>query len=109
MTKKLTNTKSSNNCCDKTSKHPNHSNLLPNLNRIAGQVEGIKKMIAEERYCIDILQQLKSVKSAIAGVESSILEEHMHSCVAAAFSSKNEKEKMDKIAELKDLFRRFNH
>lgn len=114
MTKKTTKSKSTksesnNNCCDKMSEYPDHSKLLPNLNRIAGQIEGIKKMIAERRYCVDILQQLKSAKSAMSGVEVSILEDHMDSCVTASFNSKNEKEKMKKISELKDLYRRFNH
>lgn len=109
MIKKPIKTKSSDNCCDKMSEYPDHSKLLPNLNRIAGQIEGIKKMIAERRYCVDILQQFKSVKSAIGGVEGKMLEAHMDSCVTATFNSKNEKEKMKKISELKDLYRRLNH
>lgn len=106
MTKKTNQTKTNkDNCCEKM-KYPDHSNLLPNLNRIAGQIEGIKKMIADRRYCVDILQQFKSVKSAIGGVEGKMLEAHMDSCVVAAFNSKSEKEKLEKIAELKELYRR---
>lgn len=66
-------------------------------------------MIAEKRYCPDILQQLKSAKSAIASIESAMLEAHMDACVASAFNSQNEKEKANKIAELKVLYRRFNN
>ena len=92
--------------CSAAMGHPNHSNLLPNVNRVAGQIEGIKKMIAEKRYCPHILQQLKSIKSAISGIEASMLEAHMDSCLIAAFNSKDEKEKIKKIAELKELYRR---
>ena len=111
MSKKLnkssTTSKEKNNCCD-TRDHPDHSYLLPNVNRVTGQMEGIKKMIAERRYCPEILQQLKSIKSVICGIESSILEAHINACVTDAFNSQNEKEKAKKIAELKVLYRRFN-
>jgi CsoR family transcriptional regulator, copper-sensing transcriptional repressor len=102
--KQISKTKPTDNCC-KTMEYPDHSNLVPNLNRIAGQIEGIKKMITDKRYCVDILQQFKSVKSAIGGVEAKMLEIHMDSCVTAAFNSNNEKDKLAKISELKDLYR----
>ena len=105
MSKSKTTSTTQKDCCPAI-KHPDHSNLLPNVNRVAGQIEGIKKMIAERRYCPDILQQLKSIKSAIGGIESSMLEAHMDSCLIAAFNSKDEKEKIKKIAELKKLYRR---
>jgi DNA-binding FrmR family transcriptional regulator len=109
MSKKTDKPISDNNCCETMTKYPDHSKLLPNLNRIAGQIEGIKKMINDRRYCVDILQQFKSVKSAIGGVEAKMLEAHMDSCVTATFNSKNERDKLKKISELKDLYRRFNH
>ncbi len=96
------------NCCDMM-QFPDHSNLLPNVNRVAGQIEGVKKMIADRRYCPDILQQLKSAKSAINSIESAMLEAHMDACVMDAFNSQNEKVKAKKIAELKVLYRRFNN
>jgi DNA-binding FrmR family transcriptional regulator len=106
--KPLVNSKEKKNCCD-AMQYPDHSNLLPNVNRVAGQIEGVKKMITERRYCPDILQQLKSAKSAIASIEAAMLEVHMDSCVTNAFNSQNEKEKAKKIAELKVLYRRFNN
>lgn len=103
--KKPTNSTDKKNCCEEM-QHPDRSNLIPNLNRIAGQIEGIKKMINEKRYCVDILQQFKSVKSAIGGVEAKMLEAHMDSCIISAFNSKDEQEKAKKISELKELYRR---
>lgn len=76
------------------------------LNRIEGQVRGIGRMIDEERYCIDILQQIQAIKSAVAKVEDAILKDHAATCVESAISSGNEKEQRDKFAELVDLFGR---
>ncbi|WP_342662438.1 metal-sensitive transcriptional regulator [Erythrobacter cryptus] len=43
------------------------------LNRIAGQVRGVAQMIADERYCIEILQQIAAIRAALAKVESQVL------------------------------------
>lgn len=82
--------------------HPNHNNELPRLNRIIGQLEGIKKMIDEQRCCSYILMQLKAVRSAVLSVEKNILATHLEKCVAESFEDKNTAE--DKISEIKDLF-----
>ena len=49
--------------------HPCHKDQLANLNRIEGQIRGIAKMIDDDKYCIDILNQIKAVKNAISSVE----------------------------------------
>ncbi len=89
------------------SEHPSHNAEIPKLNRITGQVEGIKKMIDEGRYCPDILTQLRAVRSALKSVEANILESHLQFCVADAMTDGTENEKRDRIAELKDLFKRY--
>ena len=65
-------------------KHPCHTQQLPSLKRIEGQVRGITKMIEEEKYCIDILNQIKAVRNAISTVEGKILKNHMKQCVKDA-------------------------
>jgi DNA-binding FrmR family transcriptional regulator len=86
-----------------TQSKPNHSENLPRLNRISGQIDGIKKMIEEERYCLDIVNQIKAVRSAFKSVEKNILQKHIKHCVAASFkASKTEQEQ--KINELISLF-----
>lgn len=90
------------------SKHPHHGTQIGKLNRIAGQVEGIKKMIDEERYCPDILTQLRAVRCAIRSVEANILEAHLQACVTNAMLEGDESEKRARIAELKDLFKRYD-
>ena len=82
---------------------PNHADNLPRINRISGQIDGIKKMIEEERYCLDIVNQIKAVRSALKSVEKNILQKHIKHCVAASFkASKTEQEQ--KINELISLF-----
>ena len=96
-------------CCDDAEHtHPDHGKELARLNRISGQIEGVKKMIAERRYCPDILIQLRAIRAATHAIESNLLETHLHACVAAAFRAGTPQEQADKIEELKTLYRRFD-
>ena len=72
-------------------------NTLKRLSRIEGQVRGIRKMIEEERYCIDVLQQVQAIKAALSKVEDAILKDHSNTCVASAISSGNEQEQRQKF------------
>jgi DNA-binding FrmR family transcriptional regulator len=83
--------------------HPQHNQQLPSLNRIEGQVKGIKKMIEDRRYCVDILTQLKAVKAAVHKVEQEVLKTHMQYCLMNAVESKSEIEIHEKINELMQL------
>ena len=85
----------------------NHLENIPRLNRISGQIEGVKRMIEKERGCSDILIQIRAIRSALKAVESNILKKHLQHCVAQSFDSSKKKNK--KIEELILLFERFNH
>ena len=61
--------------------------LAKRVNRIEGQVRGIGKMIAEDRYCIDILTQVTAVQSALDALALELLKHHLHGCVAHAVKS----------------------
>ena len=91
-----------------TQSKPNHSENLPRLNRISGQIDGIKKMIEEERYCLDIVNQIKAVRSALKSVEKNILQKHIQHCVAASFST-SKAEQQKKIDELIDYLEKENN
>lgn len=95
-------------CCSVTH-HPSHAKELPGINRVSGQIEGIKKMIEEQRYCPDILTQLRAIRSAINSIEASILETHLDACVTDVLNTKNKDETQKKITELKEIYRRFNN
>jgi DNA-binding FrmR family transcriptional regulator len=93
--------------CDKND-HPCHTIDLPRLNRISGQLSGVKKMIEEERYCPDILTQLRAIRSAIKGLEANILERHLNHCIAEGLNTDDPSNVQHKIDELKDLFKRYH-
>jgi DNA-binding FrmR family transcriptional regulator len=82
---------------------PNKQQLLNRLKRIEGQVRGIHKMIEEDRYCVDILNQISAIQAAINKVSFSLLEDHSHHCVAKAIEENNGEEA---ISELMDVIKR---
>lgn len=93
------------NCEDK--EHPSHEKQLPRLNRIAGQVEGVKKMIKERRYCPDILTQLHAIRSAVRNLEIQILDSHLSQCVTETFQLKDQEKQKQKIEEIRQLIKKF--
>ena len=66
-------------------------------------MRGIARMIEEERYCIDTLQQMQAIKAALAKVEDAILKDHAATCVEAAIESGDEQEQRQKFGELVEL------
>jgi len=81
--------------------------LLTRLKRIEGQVRGVSRMVGEERYCIDILNQIQAVKAALTRVEEQVLKGHAAHCVAHAIKSGNIKDQTRKFDELVELFSRY--
>jgi len=78
--KKLCNT-------PKTVVQPNKDALIKRLNRIEGQVRGVSKMIVEDRYCVDVLNQVSALQSALDAVAMQLLENHTHGCMQGAIKS----------------------
>ncbi|MFA5591794.1 MAG: metal-sensitive transcriptional regulator [Micavibrio sp.] len=93
---------------DHSSTQPCHEADLPRLNRITGQLNGVKKMIEEKRYCPDILTQLRAVRAAVKGLEASILERHLGHCINESLKGANETAIKEKVEELKELFKRYD-
>lgn len=58
-----------------------YKDLMTRLNRIEGQIRGIKGMVEEERYCVDILNQVAAVQAALNGFNKALLSNHIHTCV----------------------------
>ena len=88
--------------------HPDHSVDLPRLNRISGQIAGVKKMVEEGRHCPEILTQIRAARAALKGLEASILERHLGHCVAESMGANDPAAVKKKIDELKDLFKRYD-
>lgn len=73
------------------------------LARIEGQVRGIRTMVENGRYCVDILLQLSAVISALKKVEDLVMENHLNTCVVDAFQSDDESQRSEKIREVMDV------
>lgn len=59
----------------------NATKLQPRLRRIAGQVAGLQRMLEEDRYCVDVLNQISAVRSALDALGVELLSHHLESCV----------------------------
>lgn len=86
-----------------TMMYPDHQDQIKRLNKIEGQIKGIRKMIEDRRYCIDIVSQVKAVQSALHKVELGVLESHIQHCLKEAVDSKNSSEVNKKIEEIMTL------
>jgi len=89
---------------ERTSHHSEKTirELVNRMNRIEGQVRGIKGMIEKHVYCDDVLNQIASVQSALNGVSKLLLEKHMKSCVREQLQAGDE-EVVDEV--LKTIFK----
>lgn len=78
------NEKKSCECCHKTKvrSEKEYKDLLNRLNRIEGQVRGIKRMVEENYYCTDILTQVSAINAALNSFNRKLLSNHIRSCVA---------------------------
>ncbi|MCB0385616.1 MAG: metal-sensitive transcriptional regulator [Bdellovibrionales bacterium] len=84
-------------------KGASHTANLHRLKRLEGQVRGIARMVEERRYCMDILTQLKAVRSALGAVEEKIIEQHLNHCVKKALGSDDKKEQDGAVEEIMEL------
>ena len=81
--------------------------LITRLHRIEGQVRGIEKMLADDRYCIDILTQISAVSTALEAVAFRILDDHVNHCVGGAIASGDGEVAAEKTRELLEAVHRF--
>lgn len=75
-----------------------YKDLVSRLNRIEGQIRGIKGMVEEERYCVDILNQVAAVQAALNGFNKQLLSNHIHTCVLSDIREGRE-EAVDELCE----------
>lgn len=77
------------------------------LRRISGQVEAVGRMVAADRYCIDLMHQLAAVQAAIGKASEVILRSNVQACVTDAVRSSDERECKRKVEELVAVFGRY--
>lgn len=77
------------------------------LKRAVGQVEGVLRMIEDDRYCVDVLMQLAAARAALGKAGGVVLRAHVDTCVSTAFASDDPAEREAKAAELAKVFERY--
>lgn len=83
---------------------PRHAVAVDNrLARIEGQIRGLRRMVAEGRYCIDVLAQVQAVQESLKSTSALLLEAHLRSCVNEAFTSGTDERKEAVLKELSGL------
>ena len=82
------------------SRRARRAGVTRRLARIEGQVRGLLRMIEDDRYCIDVLTQVKAVQAALRKVEGELLSDHADHCLAQAIASDDQAERERKVAEL---------
>jgi DNA-binding FrmR family transcriptional regulator len=82
------------------------TSILKRLNRVEGQVRGLAAMVADDRYCIDIVTQISAVQAALQRAEEELLREHVNHCVEGAIKSGNKANQRKKITELMEVLSR---
>lgn len=91
-------------CCHKTKERSEkeHKKLINRLNRIEGQIRGIKKMVEKDAYCTDILVQVAAVNAALNAFNKELLAEHIKTCVAQDIRDGKE-ETIDELVDRKSV------
>ncbi|MGF1506515.1 MAG: metal-sensitive transcriptional regulator [Anaerolineae bacterium] len=78
--------------------------LVSRLKSVAGHVKGIARMVDEDAYCIDVIQQVQAVQAALNKVSLLVLDDHLHHCVTEALRSEDPGERQRVLAEIRDVF-----
>lgn len=82
-----------------------YKNLIARLNRIEGQVRGIKRMVETDRYCIDILMQVSAIQSALNSFNKELLGRHIKSCVVHDIRAGNDDVVDELVSTLQKLMK----
>lgn len=80
--------------------------IVTRLNRIEGQVRGIRRMVQEPRLCVEILQQLAAAEAALNRISLAVFRFHVEKCVPDGIT-KGDPERSERLTELVDIFDRF--
>lgn len=95
-------------CCRPAHKHTPRSPELKRdvgrrINRAVGQLNGIRQMVEEDRYCGDVLTQLAAVESAVKAISREVMRDHLETCVVERIQAGD----TEVTAEVMDLFKKF--
>ncbi|MDE3061203.1 MAG: metal-sensing transcriptional repressor [Pseudomonadota bacterium] len=86
--------------------HIDHEGAIKKLNRVVGQIEGVRKMLENQRKLEDVLIQCKAVHSALKSVEERIFKGYLEAALDGIVKLDKKKNRAEKAAEMEELFRR---
>src|SRR5687768_7372830 len=78
--------------------------VLARIRRIAGQLEGVARMIEADRYCVEVLLQIASAQAALSQAGKVVLRSHVETCVTDAMTTAGPAEQKQKLDELMEVF-----
>ena len=81
--------------------------LRKRLRRAEGQVAAVGRMIEEDKYCVDVLMQVRAAMAALGGVGRIVLENHLDTCVTDAFRADDDDVRKAKVRELMEVFAKY--
>lgn len=82
-----------------------YKDLINRLNRIEGQVRGVKKMVEDDRYCIDIVTQVSAIQAALNAFNRVLMNDHIRTCVVNDIKNGNEETVDELCATLQKLMK----
>lgn len=81
-----------------------HENAYKRLKNVEGHIRGIQRMLLEDKYCIDVIHQINAVQAALNKISTSILDEHLNSCLITAVRGDDPNERERVLREITDIF-----
>ncbi|OWZ83595.1 metal-sensitive transcriptional regulator [Natranaerobius trueperi] len=78
----------------------NKKDLKLRVKTVVGHMKGIEKMIDEDKYCIDIINQITAIQSSLRKISDQLLEDHLHSCVKSAIKRGDDEEVLGELMEV---------
>jgi len=79
------------------------TDVLKRLSFIEGHLQGIRRMVEQDKYCVDVLKQTYAVRRAIEKMEALMLDGHLHTCVVEGIKDGREDEMVSELVELYEL------
>lgn len=82
------------------------SKLIRQLSVIEGQIRGLKKMIEDDKYCIDVITQASAIRNSLSSVEEKILESHLNTCAVSQMKGEKQEKAIKEILAVYKLAKR---
>ncbi|WP_394023218.1 metal-sensing transcriptional repressor [Anaerococcus martiniensis] len=88
--------------------HADNEKTIRKLKTVRGQIDGLIKMVEDDRYCIDISTQLMASISILKNINKDVLSAHLSHCVYQALENDDQNDAKEKLAEIEDIINKLN-